>query len=58
MLVRKFALVMKPASSPSNTRFVLSVKLGTSLIAETVSKKLLVVEAEPSFAINVILKLP
>ena len=55
MLVRKFALVMKPASSPSNTRFVLSVKLGTSLIAETVSKKLLVVEAEPSFAINVTL---
>ena len=58
MPVRKLALVIVPASSASNTRFVLTVKAGTSFTAVTVSRKLFVVLNAPSLATSVMLKLP
>ena len=58
MPVRKLALVIAPASSASNKRFVLTVKAGTSFTAVTVSKKLFVVLNAPSLATSVMLKLP
>ena len=56
--VRKLAFVIAPASSAIETTLVLRVKLGASFTAETVSRKLFVEEAAPSFAISVMLKLP
>ena len=56
--VRKLAFVIVPASSPTSTRFVLTMKAGTSFTAVTVSKKLFVVVNAPSFAIKVIVALP
>ena len=56
--VRKLALVIVPASSPTNTKFVLTMNAGTSLTPETVSKKLFVVVSKPSFAMSVIVVEP
>ena len=58
ILVKKLALVIVPASSASNTRFVLTVKAGTSFTAVTVATKLLVVETEPSLATTLMVALP
>ena len=58
MPVRKLALVIVPPSSAIKTRFVLTVKAGTSFTAVTVSRKLFVVLNAPSLATSVMLKLP
>ena len=58
MPVKKLALVMMPASSPAITRFVLTVKAGTSFTAVTANTRLFVVLNAPSFAIKVIVAVP
>ena len=58
MPVRKLALVMMPASSATSTRFVLTVKAGTSFTGETVRTKLFVLLSAPSVPIKVIVAVP
>ena len=56
--MRKLAFVIEPASSATNTRFVLTAKAGRSFTAETVRTKLFVVVSVPSSAIKVIVAVP